>query len=483
MKKRYLYIAAVALLSTTGCKKYLEQAPDQRAVLNTPEKVAELLVTAYPAANYFTFAEAMSDNAMDVSLTGIHLPANEDAYFWRDITTTAQDGPTYYWNACYAAIASANQALDICNKATNPQLYSGQKGEALVARAYAHFMLVTLFSKAYDPATAGQDAGIPYVTEPEKIVVKNYDRKTVAYVYDMIEKDLKEGIPLLNDKYAIPAYHFTRRAAHAFASRFYLWKRNYDKVIEEANLAFPTNDFAANVRPWLNYQGASVTVNDLQTFYTSATNPGNLLLGETVSNYCVYYYRYQFAMSQPRVIQLISPLGSRWDALKVYSTSSTFYFVMKYLAYFKRVSINANTGTYYTMVPLLTTEETLLNRAEALLSKDMYAEALNDMNALVKTRVLNYNTTQHLITDARVMSYYGSRTTDKKEAYRLALLDIKRAEFLNEGMRWLDILRLKMPVTHTTSRGEVFDLAADDKRKLLQLPEEVTLSGVPLNPR
>jgi len=60
---------------------------------------------------------------------------------------------------------------------------------------------------------------------------------------------------------------------------------------------------------------------------------------------------------------------------------------------------------------------------------------------------------------------------------------VKRAEFVQEGMRWMDILRLKMPVTHMTTKGEVFELAADDKRKLIQLPEEVTLSGVPSNPR
>lgn len=483
MKRKNLYIAALMTLVSTSCSKYLEQAPDQRAVLNSPEKVAELLTSAYPQANYFAFAEAMSDNPVDVSTTGQIEPKNADAYFWKDIQSTSQDGPTYYWNACYSAIASANEALEICTTASNPTAYAAQKGEALVARAYAHFMLVTLYSKAYDPATASQNPGIPYVTTPEKVVIRQYDRKTVAYVYEMIEKDLKEGIPLINDKYSIPAYHFTKRAAHAFAARFFLFKRDYDKVIDEANLAFPANDFASNVRPWLNYQGGTVTTNDLQAFYTNATNPGNLLLGETVSTYGVYYGRYQYSMTSPKLNQLISPLGSTWNALKVYSNSSTFYFVMKYLAYFKRNGINANTGVYYTMVPLLTTEEVLLNRAEAYVMKEMYNEALGDMNTMVKTRITNYNTTTHGVTDAKVTSYYAPKTADKKEAYRFAVLDMKRAEFINEGMRWLDILRLKMPVTHITAKGEVFELAADDKRKLVQLPEEVTLSGVQLNPR
>ncbi|MBV7528595.1 RagB/SusD family nutrient uptake outer membrane protein [Chitinophaga sp. sic0106] len=483
MKRNYLYIAMLALVAGTSCSKYLEHAPDQRAELNTPEKVAELLTSAYPRANYFAMAEARSDNQMDVSVTGVQNPVNSDSYFWRDVTSTSQDGATYYWNACYAAIAAANQALEVCNSAANPKEYEGSKGEALLARAYAHFMLVTLYSKAYDPVTAATDPGVPYVTVPESVVIKQYDRKTVAYVYEMIEKDITEGMPLINDKYVVPAYHFTRRAAHGFASRFYLWKRDWAKVVEEANAAFPNNDFAANVRPWLNYQGATVTTNDLQAFYTNATNPGNLLLGETVSSFGQYYPRYQYAMTQPRLNQIIAPMGVGWSALKTYSNSSTFYFVMKYLSYFKRTNLNATTGTYYTMVPLLTTEEVLLNRAEALLMSDKYPEALDDMNTMVKTRINNFNATTQSVTDAKILKYYETRTAEKREAYRMALLDIKRAEFVSEGMRWLDILRLQMPVTHTTSKGEVFELAADDKRKLLQLPEEVTLSGIPLNPR
>ena len=87
-------------------------------------------------------------------------------------------------------------------------------------------MLVTLFSKVYDPATAASDPGIPYVTEPEKEILKKYERKTVDFVYQMIEKDLMEGYPLINDQIYgnAPRLHFNRRAAAAFASRFYLFK-------------------------------------------------------------------------------------------------------------------------------------------------------------------------------------------------------------------------------------------------------------------
>ncbi|MDF3077288.1 MAG: RagB/SusD family nutrient uptake outer membrane protein [Sphingobacteriaceae bacterium] len=481
MKKSFLYLILPALVLSSGCKKYLEHLPDQRTQLNTPEKVSELLVTAYPAGHYFTFAEAMSDNPVDVSPTGVLDNRNAAPYFWQDVLDINQDSPTYYWNECYSAIAAANQALDACNKASNPAQYSAQKGEALVARAYAHFMLVTLFSKAYDPATASTDLGIPYVLEPENVVIKKYERKTVAYVYEQIEKDLKEGLPLIVDNYDVPAYHFTRKAANAFATRFYLFKKDPAKVIEHANAAFPANNFAANVRPWLSYQ--SFTADELRANFTNASNPGNLLLAETVSLWARNYYRYRYDLTQAKLNTIVAPLGQTLTAYARYSTSSTFYFVMKFVEHFVRININATTGTAYAMVPLFTTEEVLLNRAEAYIMQDKYTEALADMNTLISTRVVGYNPGTHNFTDNRIRNYYAAVTTDQKQAYLNALLDLKRAEFVHEGMRWLDILRHKLPVTHRTSDNQVFELTANDPRKVVQLPEAAIQAGLEPNPR
>lgn len=482
MKKIIIYTMLSALVLSSGCKKYLEQAPDQRTKLNTPGKVSELLVTAYPKANLFLLSEAMSDNPIDNSTAGGVNQMNIGGYFWNDPESISQDSPTYYWGSCYEAIAAANQALEACNNAANPQEYSSQRGEALIARAYAHFMLVTYYAKAYDPATSGTDPGIPYVTAPEKIVLQQYDRKTVAYVYEQIEKDLKEGLPLIKDNYTVPAYHFTRKAAQAFAARFYLNKRDYKSVIDAANLAFPANNFSGNVRPWISY--ANLDITEQQKQYTSATNPGNLLLGETVTNMVPSaYYGGRYSFSQVKLNSVTAPVGVNFTALKKYSTSSTFYFVNKFYRHFVYSSINATTGLNYSMVPFLTTEELLMNRAEASVMNGDYPSALADMNTLISQRVLNYQEATNGLTNAKIMAYYVSKTTDVKEAYLNAVLDIKRAEFVHEGIRWLDIKRLNLPVTHNDMDGTSRTLPANDLRRLLQLPAEVTLSGVQLNPR
>ncbi|WP_443936712.1 RagB/SusD family nutrient uptake outer membrane protein [Pedobacter sp. MW01-1-1] len=484
MKKYIIYSLIVLAVSVSGCKKYLETAPDQRTKLNTPEKVGELLVTAYPGANYVMLAEAMSDNVSFMNATGIDRPANRDGYYWKDVESTDQDSPTYYWNNCYEAIAAANQALDAIDKAADQQSYAHLRGEALVARAYAHFMLVTFFSKCYDPATANTDLGIPYVTKPETAVLQNYDRKTVAYVYEQIEKDLLEGIPLIKDEsYRVPKYHFTKKAAYAFANRFYLFKKDYAKVISYANLAFPSNDFGANVRPWFNFSAPTGGSTEIAQNMSNASNPGNLLLAETTSWLARTYARAINSISQNRLNTIIAPLGTTLTAYQRYSYSSTYYFVPKHYEHFVYTTINATTGRGYVMQTLFTTEEVLLNRAEANIMQAKYTEALADMNTLISKRITAYVASTHNFTDARIKSFYSAKTSDVQQAYLLALLDLKRAEFVEEGVRWMDILRHKLPVSHLDPNGNSVELAADDLRKVWQVPSEVTLAGMVQNPR
>ncbi|HVG14152.1 MAG TPA: RagB/SusD family nutrient uptake outer membrane protein, partial [Chitinophagaceae bacterium] len=224
MKKYVLYIFLLAAMSMAGCKKYLDKEPDNRTEIKTPDQIAQLLTTAYPKGSYVLFTESMSDNVEDKGAGGAGIDytdrINRQSYRYEVVESAPEDldSPDFYWNSSYKAIAAANQALEIIDASPNKAALNPHRGEALLARAYAHFMLVTLFSKVYDPATAATDPGIPYVTARETEVFTKYERKTVAYVYEMIEKDLKEGLPLLDDRIygEAPKFHFNRNAASAF---------------------------------------------------------------------------------------------------------------------------------------------------------------------------------------------------------------------------------------------------------------------------
>ena len=482
MQRTLSYTAFILLLGASGCKKFLEKNPDNRASLESPEQVSQLLATAYPQSNYMAFTESISDNVNDKGAGGTDLTTVQP-YFFKDVTDNQQDSPEAYWNACYSAIAAANQALDACLKAPDTANYTSQKGEALLCRAYAHFMLVTLFAKPYDPNNSKSDAGIPYVLTPEKVVFQKYTRKTVAYVYEMIEKDLLAGLPLLDDtRYTVPRYHFTRIAANAFAARFYLYKQDYAKSLSYANGVFPNSNVTAILRPW-NTDYLTQTYNELWARYAKASEPANLLLVETASWWARNYFSERYAMDADKRTEILNynvTGGAYAFTRQTYTLGTNNYMIPKINEYFVRQSVNATIGVGYVMVPLFTAEEALFNRIEANIYLNNIPAAVKDLNDYASTRIYNYNAASHTITTSKMQTYYGG---DERQATLATLLDFKRAEFVQEGMRWFDLLRYNLPVTHNTTDGQKLVLAASDKRRVFQIPESARLSGVELNPR
>lgn len=489
MKRNILYILCLGLVSLTGCKKFLDKEPDNRTHITTPDQLSQLLTNAYPQGSYLLFCESMSDNAEDRNSSGVGVEfldkINRQSYRYEVVEATPdmQDSPDFYWYACYKAIAQANLALQIIDESSNKAQLTAQRAEALIARAYAHFMLVTLFSKAYDPATAASDPGIPYVTVPEKVIFAKYERKTVAYVYDMIEKDLKEGYPLINEQIygTAPKFHFNRQAAAAFAARFYLFKRDYNNVIAYAGQAV-SGTAADNLRPW-NTDLQNLQYYNLQAEYTKATLRGNLLLHETFSNWGVAFPSLRYGAGINTYTQTLGTRNvSGWYyAYPAFGTANAFN-VPKFYPYFVTESINAAIGTYYNIVPLFTAEEALLNRTEAYIRINNKAAAIDDLNAFISKNIDDYDPSTDNVTTKKIVDYYKT-TTDTAGAMIQATLDFKRGFTLFEGLRWFDILRLKIPVTHTTAAGEVITLGADDKRRALQLPIPTKQAGLEPNVR
>lgn len=488
MKKIIIYTSLLSAVWLTGCKKYLDKEPDNRTQIRTPEQIAQLLTAAYPRGSHILFTESMSDNAEDKGSGGTGYDfvdkINRQSYRFEVVESSPDDldSPDFYWNSCYKAIASANQALEYIEASPNIEQLSAHKGEALVARAYAHFMLVTFFSKAFDPATAPTDPGIPYVTVPEKTILAQYDRKTVAFVYEMIEKDLKEGLPLINDQIygTAPKFHFNKKAAAAFAARFYMFKRDYNSVVAHATQALGSSA-TESLRNW-NTTLTNLQYYELQAEYTKSSERGNLLLQEANSIWGRAYPSIRYGLGQNVATQVIlSRNVTGWIyAYDMYGANPTVYNIPKFYEHFVRENLNANSGDPYNTIPLFTGEEALLNRAEAYVWLNNPAAAINDMNAFISKNIDSYDPATDNVTQSKIVSYYGGQAST---AMIRAVLDFKRAFFLHEGMRWFDILRLKIPVVHTTSEGQRIELTPDDKRRVLQLPPLTKQAGLEPNTR
>jgi hypothetical protein len=488
MKKNkiFIFIACTSLLFATSCKKFLEHQPDDRTELTTPVNVSELLANAYPHASYITMAESMSDNAEDKGTGGKDIP-NYYAWSFRDqVDSESEDTPGFYWNACYKAIAAANYALEAIDKAGNTKEYSASRGEALVARAYSHFMLVNFFAKAYDPKTAANDLGIPYVTLPQKTVEGKYTRGTVESVYANIEKDLLEGLPLIKDNsYRIPKYHFTVRAANAFATRFYLFKKEYEKVVDHANNVYPTATIGDYLRKW-NTVYNTLGYLEFQAIYTDSKEPANLLLQEAKTYWGSSYPVYNYALTINAYLNIYSATGN--PARKVFPVANQAYgndltvHAPKFREHIVKQTISANFGDEYNMIPLFTTEEVLFNRAEANAMLGKNADAIADIDVLLSKRIEGYSPTADKFTEAKATAFFKGSTASN--ALVSSVIAFKRIEYVHEGMRWFDLIRLKIPFTHNSIDGKTqISIGADDPRKVLQIPETAIANGLEPNPR
>lgn len=525
--KRYIRnITMGGLVLLSACNNFLDVVPDDRTEIDTTEKMAKLVADAYPKASYAAMLNSRVDFVTDKGVGKQENNSNTDAFFWRDVEDETQDTPTWFWRKFYYSIAEVNHALQAAEEMGNPKDQQPYIGEAKVIRSFSHFMLATLFSKFYEKGGDNSSPGIPYVTEPETVALAQYDRGTVAETYEKIEKDLTEGLPLLGSDalYSVPRYHFTQAAAHAYASRFYLFKGDWDKVITHASAVFPVpavfvgeegaknvaeNDAAAiyaknNFQPWLGSYAVAPGSSDVKIAYTKADNSSNLLLTEMVSRMSRYANTWRYGCVKSDLNQTLSDVainvtGGKWAYRTWYNGDS--YYVPKYYELFIKTDINASSGTIYTIFPTFRNEEVLLNRAEAYVMQEDYEKALADLNVFCRQRINNYNEKSHVITGQSVVKFYQSAIdneehfmkkynaygsaawTPLKKALILCILDFRRNEFMWEGLRYFDMMRYRIPITHYTKDGDSNTLYPGDDRWLLQLPETAALAGVELNPR
>ncbi|WP_456002611.1 RagB/SusD family nutrient uptake outer membrane protein, partial [Prevotella sp.] len=246
---------ASAALAFTSCNDFLDKYPDSRMDLKTPSESSQLLVSAYPQGHPAYLLEMYSDNTDEQlhSTWSAFDRFQEQAYQWKDIDEVSNpETPHQLWEAHYAAISTCNETLDHIDKVKDKEAYDAQKGEALLCRAFAMFQLSTVFCQAYDKTTAQNNLGLPYPKQPERVVGRLMERGTLAELYKNIENDLVEGMKLVGTKYDKPKFHFTKQAAYAFATRFYLYAQQYDKAVEYANkvLGDHPEDILRNWAEW-----------------------------------------------------------------------------------------------------------------------------------------------------------------------------------------------------------------------------------------
>lgn len=500
--KSYI-IGLLLALALQSCGKYLDVPPDSafEVPIDSEEKIAELLTGAYPDASYFPFLETRTDNVGERTY-GEHYQLNEAMYLWEDYEQEDLDTPLAYWNACYRGIAQANKALELLKEYPKTDRVKALYGEAFLLRAYLHFMLVNIWAEPYRGQESNAAMGIPYLRQPEKHALVNYERSTVAEVYDLIEEDLKLGITLVNDAYyKKPKFHFNKRAAYAFASRYYLMRGQWNEVIAYSNYVLGATPRTV-LRDWTAYESKyRIARTSLYRTYSAASEPANLLLATTESRWARDLTNQLYGTTELEVQDIYTKRGilgcTDYERMNltlpyVFSTSPSPIKHGLYTAKFGELALFGSTGTrpkdlYVTNV-LLSTDEVILNRMEAYTMLGQYDAAVDDLLMFLEAkyrislpcgRSSYTNAHSELYND--ITPYYG--VSQRQLGLLKIILDFRQKEFLHEGLRWFDIRRFYIAVKRNSRHALYRPLDKDDYRKVLQIPAEAIRRGVKPNPR
>lgn len=520
--KKYIGFSIIALgLTLTSCDDWLDKLPDNRMELQTPSDVSNLLVSAYPSAHPAYLLEMYSDNTDDCVNPSWSEASRfqAQAYNWEDITETGEDeSPQELWNKHYIAIASANAAIDLIEGKGSPAEYSEQLGEALLCRAYAMFQLSTVFCKAYNPATASTDLGLPYPTHPEKVVGTVYTRGTMEDLYGQIDKDLQRGLPLVSSNYSKPKFHFNTDAAKAFAARFYLYKGDFAKAITYATEVLGA-DPTAKARDWDAYAALNMNQQIRPEAWVSADEKCNFLLQTVYSEWGAISgpylygekYAHSYRITYDEDIASKGPFGAANSTFKqrVWSNTALANLFHRKVPYeFEYTDLQAGIGFAHAEYAVFTTEQLLLERAEAYALSGELQKAVDDYNTIMKI----YQKYPKTFTLKQIVDFYNGvnyytpkKATVKKhfvkpvytidaegsdqEALLQAILHLRRIMEIGEGYRMQDVKRYGIVIyrrqtnTSFTISAVTDSLTVDDPRRAIQLPQDVITSGLEPNDR
>lgn len=551
MKLKNILLGLSAVVALTSCNDFLDKIPDTRVELEQVDQLKMLLVTSYPQANYALVGEFTSDNVDDNNspdANGVRYnltpydKGDEELFCFQDVkSATGSDSPSDVWAAYYTAIAGANAVLEkIPEMQAKGESLKGYeklpaiKGEALMIRAYCHFILANIFCEAYrGPELSKSIVGIPYIKAPETTVKPHYERGNLADVYDNIQQDLEEGLPLINNGlYGVPKYHFNTAAANAFAARFYLFKRDYEKALAHANAAFGGEN--VDVAPfmsdiWQNL-GNFYYISDFGLYVNDIDKTRNFML---VPTYSTFWRRHiggnRFAASRDAKRATIQGPGPSWEEYRWRSSDGTGEVFSMNPCFNGACGVNgkAEYGTYYAGTcneqfeytdkvagigyvhmtrAEFTGEETLLVRAEAKAFLKDKAGAIADLSVWDKAhRVYTSGDYYVDLSEAVLLDFYVTRdpgfgiakpiNIDEVYPCEYTLTDdilpiiqcvqhYRRIETIHTGMRLFDLKRFGIEYSHKYGKdGEILTMTMMDPRKAIQIPTEVIAAGLEPNKR
>ncbi|MBT2563754.1 RagB/SusD family nutrient uptake outer membrane protein [Pedobacter sp. ISL-68] len=450
MKPNIYTLTAILLLSIAmGCKKFLDEKPDQK--LSTIQTLGDMqaLLDNYPHMNQSdpSMGESCADNYFITD--AVYNARNEydrNLYTWAPERVSAPAANA--WRDAFTQVNIANNVLKAVEERgptiTDKQKLANIKAQALFFRGKSFLNVVGIWAMPYDPSTAGILPGIPLRTDPDFNVPSV--RANLSESYARIIADLQEsiaGLPLKDIIQTRPS----KAAAYGMLSRTYLQMREYVKAGNYADSCIQINNVL------LDYNSLNATANfpfvafNSEVSYEGMANPGGLIPQSR-------------AMVSMELYSLYGPNDLR----------KALFFKVSGTGYLFKGSYEG-TGNYFNGI---STNEVLLTRSECRIRNGDIGKGLDDLNQLLRYR---YKT--------------GTFTPYANLSREQALILIKterRKELAFRCLRWADIRRYNQEgdniVLKRSVNGKEYLLQPNSLLYALAIPEDVIkLSGMEQNAR
>lgn len=297
MRLHKLKIAAYGLmmLSLAACTKELDKVPFSDIELSQSFQTVKDAKTWNQGlyANFrgrvygsFTFTTDVQADQLNASLDF----GNRNGFPHRWDGFLADDGTIgNTWSSFYRAIVNANISLDGFSKikpadAAETAELNRYIGDAYMARAYYYSQLIQFYAKAYDPATAATDLGVPLVLSYD--VQGKPARATVKAVYDQILSDINQAKTLLSGVNGVQgSARFTKDAVAALEARVRLNMQDWagaraaaEAVINTGN--YPLINTQAELTSYWHVDGKKESILQLTTIAPNElANTNSIYLG------------------------------------------------------------------------------------------------------------------------------------------------------------------------------------------------------------
>lgn len=465
MRKLIIYILPITILFSS-CESFLTYKDKDKIVPVTLQNFSELAYTELMSnsSSYETdYLNIMTDDLE--SFVTPKVPNGTDVddrieyanyYKWAQetqFTDLGKEREDMSWNSIYRRILIANVIEDKMSEFDDDPAGVKQRliGEVKFIRAMSYFNLINLYAAPYTTAEEAKNQLAVPINSASSIDIINYKRAKMDEVCALIEQNLIESINYLkigeerNSKFR-PSID----AARLYLTRYYLYTKQWAKVVEVANECLSeTNrsimtlslmgEFAGD-RGILNSANPSVifswgkSKNRDFASYGNSNNRGRFIVSADLLS--------KFEAGDERKNNFfqdrdgISFLPFKYDP---YTNDD------------KDRAIYTNT---------LRIEEVYLNRAEANIELGNINDAIADINKVRRERIT---------------SNPDISASDVATATQI-LRDEKRKEFCFEGVRWFDIRRWNLSITHVyqdfsdPNSKTTFKLEAGSPNYIMPLP-------------